>query len=219
MTNKKLCIVVPYRDRAEHLEKFLPHINKTLKDQNIDFHVAIIEQEDGTPFNRAKLLNIGVKQFFDYDYFIFHDVDMLAINSDYSYCPNPTHLAAEAEQFDYKLPYETYFGGVTLFDKESFKKINGFSNQYWGYGGEDDDLYLRCIAMGIKISRKPCRFQSLAHDRHIDPTLYQGILERLHSFSDYVKDGKIIEGFDSLEFTILEESEIFENTTKIKVSI
>jgi predicted glycosyltransferase involved in capsule biosynthesis len=128
-------------------------------------------------------------------------------------------LAAEAEQFDYKLPYETYFGGVTLFDKESFKKINGFSNQYWGYGGEDDDLYLRCIAMGIKISRTPCRFQSLAHDRHIDPTLYQGILERLHSFSDYVKDGKIIEGFDSLEFTILEESEIFENTTKIKVSI
>lgn len=219
MTNKKLCVVVPYRDRAEHLEKFLPHINKTLKDQNIEFHVAIIEQEPGTPFNRAKLLNVGVHKFFEYDYFCFHDVDMLAINSDYSYCPNPTHLAAEAEQFGYKLPYNEYFGGVTLFDKESFIKINGFSNEYWGYGGEDDDLYKRCQAMKITMSRKPCRFQSLAHDRIIDPKLYQGILERLHSFDKYVKDDKIIEGFDTLKYNVIEQQDIFENTTKITVSI
>ena len=29
---------------------------------------------------------------------------------------------------------------MTAFTEESFKKINGYSNEYWGWGGEDDDI-------------------------------------------------------------------------------
>lgn len=42
-----------------------------------------------------------------------------------------------------RLPYNEYFGGVSMFSHDQFLKINGFSNDYWGYGGEDDDSYLR----------------------------------------------------------------------------
>ena len=126
---KKLCIVVPYRDRAEHLEKFLPAIKEKLTSENIDYHVLVVEQSEEKLFNRGKLLNIG----FDYtkgsyDYYCFHDVDMLPIETDYSYCNVPTHLAGRASQFMGTLPYESYFGGVTLFDRESFVKVNGFSH-------------------------------------------------------------------------------------------
>jgi beta-1,4-galactosyltransferase 2 len=69
---------------------------------------------------------------------------MLPMTSDYSYVSVPTHLAAEAEQFGFKLPYQGYFGGVTLFDKHSFIKVNGYSNDYWGWGAEDDDVMFRC---------------------------------------------------------------------------
>ena len=43
----------------------------------------------------------------------------------------------------HRLPYASIFGGVGSFAKADFERINGFSNMFWGWGGEDDDLYQR----------------------------------------------------------------------------
>lgn len=45
--------------------------------------------------------------------------------------------------FSCRLPYAGYFGGVSGLSKKQFLKINGFPNEYWGWGGEDDDIYNR----------------------------------------------------------------------------
>jgi len=42
-----------------------------------------------------------------------------------------------------RLRYSTLFGGIEAFSVEHFKLINGFSNQFFGWGGEDDNLYDR----------------------------------------------------------------------------
>lgn len=42
-----------------------------------------------------------------------------------------------------RLPYGSIFGGVSAIRTDQFVKINGFSNSYWGWGGEDDDLSVR----------------------------------------------------------------------------
>ena len=33
-----------------------------------------------------------------------------------------------------------YMGGVFSADRKTFEKSNGFSNLYFGWGGEDDDV-------------------------------------------------------------------------------
>lgn len=42
-----------------------------------------------------------------------------------------------------RLPYHQYFGGVSAMSKDQYLKINGLPNNYWGWGGEDDDIYNR----------------------------------------------------------------------------
>lgn len=42
-----------------------------------------------------------------------------------------------------RLPYKTYFGGVSALSPEQYMKMNGFPNTYWGWGGEDDDIAVR----------------------------------------------------------------------------
>jgi hypothetical protein len=44
--------------------------------------------------------------------------------------------------------YDQYFGGVILFTKEQVERTNGYSNDYWDWGQEDDDLFWRCYYEG-----------------------------------------------------------------------
>lgn len=147
----KLAIIVPYRDREEHLNVFVPHMMEFLKDKGIDYTIFIIEQSDDRPFNYGKLCNSAVKEIGEeYTYFAFHDIDMLPIDDecDYGYPDVPLHLATNVEAHDYKLPYPQYFGGVILISREDFETANGYSNEYWGYGFEDLDLLYRLERSG-----------------------------------------------------------------------
>jgi predicted glycosyltransferase involved in capsule biosynthesis len=221
---EKLSIIVPYRDRESHLSQFIPHMENCPFLEGIDYEILIVEQEEGKPFNRGKLLNIGAIQSHTASYYCFHDVDMLPIVSDYSYTTVPTHLAAEAEQFGFKLPYQGYFGGVTLFDKHSFIKVNGYSNDYWGWGAEDDDVMFRCVARGVKVSRKNGRYKSLSHERKIAQDLYSENLKKFFGFkndlnSEVINQKIDLDGLTTLEYEVLEEKKISTKATLVKVRI
>ncbi|KRY34406.1 Beta-1,4-N-acetylgalactosaminyltransferase bre-4 [Trichinella spiralis] len=99
-------------------------------------------------FNRGKLMNVGfleAMRLHNWTCFVFHDVDLLPENdlNSYSCLDTPRHLSVAVDKFNYRLPYASIFGGVTALTAEQFRRINGFSNEYWGWGGEDDDFYIR----------------------------------------------------------------------------
>lgn len=156
---KKLGVIVPYRDRKSHLDEFIKHIKEYLNDKGIIYEIFIIEQDTAKLFNRGMLLNIGFKyaKKLSCDYVVFHDVDMLPIDVDYSYSEHPIHLATkliDEDSGNEKLIFDEYFGGVTMFPTEMFEKIDGYSNEYWGWGYEDDDLLLRCKKNEIPLNVK-----------------------------------------------------------------
>ncbi|KAK6169670.1 hypothetical protein SNE40_020670 [Patella caerulea] len=51
------------------------------------------------------------------------------------------------------MQYDAYYGGVVAYPKTVIEKTIGFSNLYFGWGGEDDDLGSRLAVVGLKFVR------------------------------------------------------------------
>lgn len=225
MEGHRLAVIVPFRDREAHLKEFVPAITEYLKGSGIDHEIIVVEQAEGKAFNRAKLLNIGFLESKDRcDYCVMHDVDMIPIRNlvnngpDYSYREDPTHLASAASQFNHSIPYDGYFGGVTMFTRDSFEKVNGYSNEYWGWGAEDDDMLFRVHLAGLKAARVENGFyQSLNHDRKIDEQEYKNNLDRIREMWGRKLDWKT-EGLNSCRYTVVGRTEEG-NLKRIKVEI
>ena len=170
LSRNRVAIIVPYRDRERNLRTYLYNIHPILKRQQLDYGVYIVEQIGDEKFNKGMLMNVGfleaLKQY-DYQCFIFHDVDLIPEDDRNLYtCPEedrPRHMCVAVEQLMYNHFSEELFGGGTALTTEQFKRINGFSNEFWGWGGEDDDFFNRVISQGY-ISRYPAeiaRYKSL----------------------------------------------------------
>ncbi|KAL5288000.1 hypothetical protein ACFFRR_008691 [Megaselia abdita] len=191
----KVAIIVPFRDRYAHLPIFLKNIHPFLMRQQIEYKIFIVEQTNGLNFNRAALMNVGyleASKMKRWDCFIFHDIDLLPLDDrNYYNCPDqPRHMSGAVDVFDYKLPYKTIFGGVSALRKEQFAKINGFSNSFWGWGGEDDDMSNRIRHANYHISRYPInisRYRMLNHKKEkANPKRY----DRLNSgVTKFTTDG------------------------------
>jgi hypothetical protein len=155
ISTNKVGIIVPFRDlhieqhRKRHLEEFIPTMINLFTHAHTNFSIYVIEQsKDNRKFNRGKLLNIG----FDLaskegcNIFVFHDVDLIPSPELIPYYINkphdqhPVHIARVWSRYN---DNPNYFGGIVAFTEQQFRKVNGFPNNFWGWGGEDDELYQR----------------------------------------------------------------------------
>jgi hypothetical protein len=183
----KLGVIVPYRDRFEHFGVFKGAISNYLDSIGISYELIIVEQDNGSLFNRGKLLNIGfqIAKKLKCDYVVFHDIDMLPVGVDYSYSEIPLHLSTNfitPEGEKERVMFDTYFGGVTLFPVKAFEEIDGYSNKYWGWGYEDDDLLFRCKEKMISLNK--LKIKNLGR---------KGKALKFNGINSYVKANNIID--------------------------
>ena len=157
----KLGICIPYRDigdgvRKKHLDTLVPYLEKFFAERDIDFRIYIGHQVDDKKFNRSGTKNVAFLAAKEdgCDYVAFHDVDMLPhlskekdndLRPFYGTLPPcPLHVAWACEDISGKgPPYAAYVGGILALSGEQMERTNGFPNNYWGWGGEDDVLYRR----------------------------------------------------------------------------
>mmetsp|Transcript_10030 Transcript_10030/g.30052 ORF Transcript_10030/g.30052 Transcript_10030/m.30052 type:complete len:703 (-) Transcript_10030:206-2314(-) len=150
-----LGLLVAIRDRQHELELFLNHMHNHLSAAGQPYIVVVAEQLGRGPFNRGVLLNAAFLEARRHlvAYVALHDVDALPLlGVDYTLpawegprhaAVGWQHLASEPQQFGWRLPHEGHCGGAVLASAEAFEGCNGYSNGYFGWGGEDDDLCLR----------------------------------------------------------------------------
>lgn len=169
-TGIRLAIIVPYRPnplqhRHEQLVAFLKYMTGSRAKGFVDHlkvdvvEIFVVEQlvKPGQKFNRGALLNIGAKRAISagYNVLCFHDMDLLpqaSIQSWYEKLPSPApiHLAAAWGRYT----YPDYLGGVLSILDVEFVATNGFPNDAWGWGGEDDAFKRRlgyaCVPPPVK---------------------------------------------------------------------
>jgi len=154
---KKALIIIPFMEDDENTrtlqkEQLVIYINN-----QIGIPMVIQEQTCGLPeapqlFNKGLLFNQAVTENPQYDYYIFHDVDLIPdkqlIPYYHKYPDNPIHLAHRGGRYG---QFRRDLSGVFSMTKETFYKINGYPNDLWGWGGDDWAIVQRLDRLKIPI--------------------------------------------------------------------
>lgn len=176
-SQSSFAIIVPFRDtgdgsRFKELQTFHAFIQQHLSNAVIyciEQHASPKEQK----FNRGYLLNIGYRiasAHHTHSHYIFHDVDNLPcihLMQLYRMFPKtPMALATRGTRYEQPSFYtgdalkelahnrklkkqRPFMGGVISINGKDFETVNGFPNDFWGWGGEDDELSHRMAHHGL----------------------------------------------------------------------
>ncbi|UJR36596.1 hypothetical protein I4U23_029316 [Adineta vaga] len=169
-TNETIAIVIPYRDREKNLRNLLYNLIPFLNRQGIiNYKIFIVEQQASGAFNKARLNNFAfhhLMKTYKPTCVIFHDVDLIPENNQNLYSclsvtDHPIHMSANVRSQingTYTHIYSFLVGGVLAIRPKSFITLNGYSNYYFNWGGEDDDMGLRFLAKDICVQRPTSGF-------------------------------------------------------------
>jgi hypothetical protein len=166
--------------RKEQLRKFKEQMNLLFKDQTT-LKIYIIEQEGAredyamlpeliqqpnssmAKFNLGMLKNIGfhiaskAMKGKPKAYYILSDVDLLPsanLVKDYlTYPEHPIHLGNKGTRYNLDGSDASFLGGVLSVNQKDFVKANGYPNNFWGWGGEDNSLNRRFKETNIPIEK------------------------------------------------------------------
>ena len=164
--------------RKTQLNIFIQQMNAIFQ-KRTNLHIYIIEQESErddydelhpllqqsnsrmAKFNLGRLKNIGFQlaseKFGDLEnsYYILSDIDLIPshdlIHSYLEYPNDVIHLGNQGTRYNLSGTDKNFLGGVISLNKKDFIKCNGFPNNFWGWGGEDNVLQKRLKRKKINI--------------------------------------------------------------------
>ena len=241
-TKKRVALITIFRDNGngERLREknIFVELMSAIMVKYCDFKIYIIEQsDDGEKFNIGKLKNIGFdlsKKDGDFDNYIFSDIDILPDYDLMEYffikMKYPISLAIRGTRYESKKKNNSveklFLGGLMGFDSKVFTKINGYPNNFWGWGGEDDSLIIRLLKCGIDriyypkngciIDIEEEKMKRIGLTNKLKIVDKEEIkYEKLYTDMELWKEN----GLNNLEYKILERKEIKKNIYQIKVDL
>tara|TARA_B100000795_G_scaffold268104_2_gene254351 strand:- start:6 stop:767 length:762 start_codon:yes stop_codon:yes gene_type:complete len=223
----KIMIILPIRNRDTYLDNYLKNVLPILKKQNIDYKIIIVEQSPDKLFNKGKINNIGFKEgtrmFNSINNIYFNDIDNFPLNS------NVINFNEPIKNVKHFFGYKHCLGGIFSVNKNIFNKINGFSNNFYGWGYEDVDIQNRFVINKINISRsnflerknnKNIFFDEITKKKN-KKTTNLNITKSNNYFKLYNNNKKNIfkDGLNTCNYKIKKKNEIYKNVFRIKVDL
>lgn len=222
-------IVIPYRNRPNCLSQLIDYFPTWLKKQPYitSFNILVVEQDFSKPFNLAKIINAGYALFTQAklvtkdSVFIFQPVDCLPVSISYEVEAGFVGFCATSNGNSF---YKAC--GVTPY---TFESVNGFSNEFWGWGYEDVDMFLRLQARKLPTEMRSGDFKFLMdcplnESKDIDANNKDKRFELKHKKRLAENKQNILmtmhtDGLSNLEFRELERQKLNEHITKVTISI
>uniref|UniRef100_H2Y8B9 Galactosyltransferase N-terminal domain-containing protein n=1 Tax=Ciona savignyi TaxID=51511 RepID=H2Y8B9_CIOSA len=203
----KLAVIIPFRNRHLHLRMLMHYLHPVLRSQRFEYRIYVINQTNEGVFNKGSLMNVGYLEALkhdNYDCYVFHDVDLLPEEYRCLYtCGNDVrHISTGISKFGYKIPVGVTVGGISAFTRRQMALVNGWSNEFYGWGGEDDDMSIRIAAVGLKIRRPSptlCKFTSLPHGADLGNPLNKNRFRLLQTS----KSKMAANGVNSVRYAVL----------------
>lgn len=179
----KYSIVIPYRNREEHLSKLLPRLHEVFTDT--EYEIIVVEQDDTDKFQKNSLYNIaGLRAygnlliFHDVDYYPSDNVTNISYDTQEDIPLYPVGKVVFLDEFDnfrnvndiplgyrnFHVDVGNHSGGVFVLHKELFHNIKGLNPYYKGWGKEDDDTRERLKLYGYVWKRNDGLFYALYHE-------------------------------------------------------
>ena len=236
--SKKIAIITCFRDtttdrsREKQRSIFIQLMNKLLVPYG-KYKIYIIEQDkDGSAFNIGKLKNIGFEiasKEDKYENIIFSDIDIIPDYDLMNYLflkskDEPLSLAYRGTRYE---GYGAFLGTLISFSPKTFKKINGYPNNFWGWGGEDVALAIRMNANKINTILYPEKGSVIDFEEKDNKTI-NIVSNKLKDLEkEELKYEKLYvdintwkkNGLNSLSYEVLNTEIINENTVQIKVNL
>ncbi|CAF0903883.1 unnamed protein product [Rotaria sordida] len=206
-SRQELAIIIPFRNREYHLKLLLKYLHPFLQRQKRSYQIFVVEQIGNVTFNKGIIMNVAFQQALNirstFNCFIFHDVDLVPENDYNVYeCDQkaPRHLSPAVDELRYVLMYNHLVGGVLALSEEQFISVNGWSNLYWGWGAEDDDMAQRIRNSSYRLSRPPNhigRYKMIRHEKRERAVNRHQLLQ---GWTRYLHDG--IKQLNQVDYTI-----------------
>ncbi len=192
-------------------------------------------QVDLLRFNRASLLNVGFRYATEdktdgpvCSYIALHDVDLLPINPILDYGAPPTrdrtfpkgrarHLAPAGMHPKYDYP--SFLGGAMLMWPHDFRRVDGMSNNYWGWGLEDDEFGARMREAGIEVTRQAGLNTGMSDTfRHLHvPRKRSRDYRKCYDQRDVTRRRDRYTGLSTLKFKVVSASSVVVNDAEVTV--
>lgn len=173
---KDMLVVVPYRDRDEHLAAYMANVPSYFKDISCDF--LLCELDPGCEWNAGltcnSLINFMIHR--QYKHIYISHVDVYPLTG--WQWPNEGEFITDLGDV-----------GSCLLRTEDFLKVGGYGNNFWGWGGEDDNLYMKLWSKGLTRIKSSSTYHTefQDHPRPFNGTNYANNLREINKPHDYTE--------------------------------